>query len=200
MFYHSLYLSVSYFIFLWLLAPASPLSSSLFRSSGPSTPLVQGLPHPSPELLVQSLSKAFPQNTHNHPAFSSALALLHSLDSKPSCYRTATAALVHDCENLDTNAASNGGLKISYAAHLAICELHSTGISIPGECRSVDRMEDERALEKCVKRLETRPQWWTTLSNNIQNAMVICTAIKHEVERGKSATQCEGSVFFRTCD
>ena len=38
-------------------------------------------------------------------------------------------------------------------------------------------------MEQCLKALESRPQWWTSYSNNRQNAMVICQAARIETEK-----------------
>ena len=52
----------------------------------------------------------------------------------------------------------------------------------PPECKGLGGKRDGH--KRCIKRLEERPQWWTTLSNNIQNAMMVCAAVRHEVEQG----------------
>ena len=93
-----------------------------------------------------------------------------------------------------------------YAARLAICELDGAGASVPRPCISVtvpapskkrifgissrskpppSPMDQESAalLEGCLKTLESRPQWWTSYSNNRQNAVVICQAARIEGEK-----------------
>jgi len=139
----------------------------------PTLPSIQEL---QTDVLADSLAKTFPANTHQNPAYSSVLIYLSSLESKPSCHRAATAAFISDCNSLDT---TRSDLRYRYAARLAVCEFEATGILYPPECRDGD------GHKKCIKRLEERPQWWTTLSNNIQNAMVICAAVRHEVEKGR---------------
>ncbi|KAJ5755934.1 hypothetical protein N7533_005477 [Penicillium manginii] len=95
-----------------------------------------------------------------------------------------------------------------YAARLAICELSGAGASVPSPClpvavsqpptsnfrfpftskprsspdTSIDLLPED-LLRQCLKALESRPQWWTSYSNNRQNAMVICQAARIEVER-----------------
>lgn len=135
------------------------------------------------DLLADSLAKAFPANAHGDPAYASVLLYLSSLESKPNCHRTATAALVADCNSLGgagSDSDGNSDSRYRYAAQLAVCEFEATGIRYPSECRG----RGSRAHIKCIRRLEERPQWWTTLSNNIQNAMVICAAVGHDVEQG----------------
>jgi hypothetical protein len=144
---------------------------------------------PSPiSPLAESLSKAFPSNLHQNPAYASVLVYLNSLEKKPSCYRTATADLISECNSLDSSQSPHGDLRYQYATQLAVCEFEATGISYPSECLNIAQgTKDQRGPDKqakCIRRLEERPQWWTTLSNNIQNAMVICAAVRHEVEQG----------------
>ncbi|KAJ5899369.1 hypothetical protein N7495_004113 [Penicillium taxi] len=95
-----------------------------------------------------------------------------------------------------------------YAARLAICELDGAFASIPTSCLPVAvaskvpksrfyfdifskphsrdvNAEDisDKVLQPCLKALESRPQWWTSYSNNRQNAMVLCHAARHEAEK-----------------
>jgi hypothetical protein len=41
----------------------------------------------------------------------------------------------------------------------------------------------QKDLEQCLRSLESRPQWWTSYSNNRQNAMIICQASRIETEK-----------------
>lgn len=142
----------------------------------------------SPDLddnvLSLALSKAFPSSFQQNPAYASALDIFRSLELKPSCHRSAAASLVLDCGALESRKSQDGGLKIFYAARLAICEFEATGISFPQECNDLDGKLQEIKVMRCVKKLEERPQWWTTLSNNIQSAAVMCSAVRHEIEKG----------------
>jgi hypothetical protein len=97
-------------------------------------------------------------------------------------------------------------VKSLYAARLAICEITGAGAPIPEQCsstltsRSSDTLfqspygEDQpnggekdiiqaAQLERCLKSLEARPQWWTSYSNNRQNAVVMCQAARIEIDR-----------------
>lgn len=98
-------------------------------------------------------------------------------------------------------------IRSMYAARLALCELHGAGAAVPSPCIPVtvnapstssfripfitkaqpldtrnDLVPDE-VLGPCLKTLESRPQSWTSYSNNRQNAMIICQATRIEVER-----------------
>ncbi|OKP13158.1 hypothetical protein PENSUB_1258 [Penicillium subrubescens] len=94
-----------------------------------------------------------------------------------------------------------------YAARLAICELEGAGAGVPQPCvpvtvpppspsasgfrffrrfRSMDCGEailPKKDLEQCLRSLESRPQWWTSYSNNRQNALIICQASRIEAEK-----------------
>ncbi|KAL3465940.1 hypothetical protein BJX64DRAFT_33361 [Aspergillus heterothallicus] len=93
-----------------------------------------------------------------------------------------------------------------YAARLAICELTGAGTPIPSSCLSVNALPPQRKgfwpfivkestadsdienvsksdLAHCLQSLESRPQWWTSYSNNRQNAVVICEASRAEKEK-----------------
>lgn len=97
-------------------------------------------------------------------------------------------------------------LRSVYAARLALCEIDGAGTSIPSSClpvtvspppqksrfgfiarhRGFDTAPDEVSrdlLEQCLRTLESRPQWWTSYSNNRQNALVICHASRIETEK-----------------
>lgn len=134
------------------------------------------------DLLDQSLSKAFPSRTHANPAYAEVFKYLESLSTAPSCHRAATASLITDCNTLESTSAAG----YRYAAHLAVCEFEAAGVAYPHECKDIAR----RGHHRCMKRLEERPQWWTTFSNSNQNAMMICVAVRHEVEQGVS--RCSG--------
>lgn len=137
------------------------------------------------DILSQALSQAFNSSFGYNPAYATALDIFSALESKPSCYRSAAASLVLDCSAIGENNVQGSGIRVAYAAQLAVCEFEATGINFPQECRDLNnRKFQEIKVMKCVKRLEGRPQWWTTLSNNIQNAAVMCSAVRYEVEKG----------------
>ncbi|KAJ5290889.1 hypothetical protein N7478_000140 [Penicillium angulare] len=145
--------------------------------------------------------------------FTEAAQLLDSLKSSPSCHRVAATKLITSCQTLDGKEAHNRGeyealdrTRSVYAARLAICELDGAGASIPPACLPLtasppqprsrflfsmkSRPHDpdfddypKEILEPCLKTLESRPQWWTSYSNNRQNAMVICEATRMETQK-----------------
>lgn len=166
-----------------LLSKSLAFSLSFPRTQGKSPSILdtQATDHEN-DVLSEALSRAFPPSHGHNPAYVAALAVFRDLESKTSCHRTAAASLVSDCSTIE---GKNDILKITYAAQLAVCEFETTGIKYPRECQSTDGspLRETRVME-CVRRLEERPQWWTTLSNNIQSAVVMCSAVRHEVEKG----------------
>lgn len=142
------------------------------------------------QFLSASLTHTFPESTHHHPAYSSVIVLLDSLSTAPSCHRTTTTEFISDCNNLSASSTANNAmeLKMHYAVRLAVCEFEASGIQFPGECSRFGSSggggREKKRVQACLKKLETRPQWWTSLSNNLQNAVVICAAVRNEVEEG----------------
>ncbi len=106
----------------------------------------------------------------------------------------------------DTNQALDL-IRSVYAARLAICELEGAGAAVPQPCIPVtvplpspspagfkffrrfkpmdcdETILPRQDLEQCLKSLESRPQWWTSYSNNRQNAIIICQASRIEAEK-----------------
>ena len=105
--------------------------------------------------------------------------------------------------------------KSIYSAQLAVCEIVGADSAVPPHCEKVlpleldskfdgfdsprfARSESSRAptnakgsfdnspLSDCLKSLESKPQWWTSYSNNRQNAAVMCRAARVEIEKGES--------------
>ncbi|KAL1955759.1 hypothetical protein VTO42DRAFT_8157 [Malbranchea cinnamomea] len=151
--------------------------------------------------------------TGQEEIFSEAVQLLDSMKSSPSCSKLAVTNLITSCQQLSSDgsdaAGSNQGnldrLKSLYAARLAVCELTGAGARIPGECFSMTDLHTARPiktsvhgyrpttdnsmvikdsqLDSCLQALESKPQWWTSYSNNRQNAAIMCQAARIEVER-----------------
>lgn len=96
-------------------------------------------------------------------------------------------------------------LKSVYAAQLALCEITDAGANPPGTCepflpnnpvqlsRKLARNANypeatpkalKGKLSFCLQSLESRPQHWTSYSNNRQNAVIMCQAARIDVEKG----------------
>ncbi|MCJ1412108.1 hypothetical protein MMC19_006200 [Ptychographa xylographoides] len=130
--------------------------------------------------------------------FSQALELLSSMQSAPSCNRVATTKLLTACKSIEgpspTVESTLDDIRSLYAAQLAVCELQDAGSQMPPHCsfnllpessRSAEDYGelDANQLRQCLVSLESRPQWWTSYSNNKQNAVVLCQATRVEIEK-----------------
>ncbi|KAI4284743.1 MAG: hypothetical protein L6R38_001199 [Xanthoria sp. 2 TBL-2021] len=140
--------------------------------------------------------------------YTSALQVLEGLKTSPSCHRLAAATLIRSCQSIDGSVSnpedSLEDVKSVYAAQLALCEIMDAGSRRPEDCeaflpghsaqssRKVTRSfsnPDATAnalkgkLSQCLQALESRPQHWTSYSNNRQNAVVMCQAARIDVEK-----------------
>ena len=115
-------------------------------------------------------------------------------------------------------------VKSIYAARLAVCELVEANALVPPQCSALmppESTKEDRGLaayfarkkpstkssqngleglesEKlvaCLKSLESRPQWWTSYSNSRQNAVVICQAVRSDIEKGDCPRVIGGRMF-----
>ena len=131
--------------------------------------------------------------------FTHALDILASVQSSPSCNRIAASTLLDSChsiENSEHDAESTvEDYRSIYAAQLAMCEIETVKSAKPQSCNALavttkTKSKDHRRITKsqlahCLQSLESRPQWWTSYSNNRQNAGVMCQAARIDIEKGK---------------
>lgn len=121
----------------------------------------------------------------------------------PSCNRLAASDLLTSCQSFKAHDELSKNdprlldtIKSFYAARLALCELEDAGTYLPDECIDIasHRHHDykpvhlsERAplLEPCLRTLESKPQWWTSYSNNRQNTAIMCEAARIEIDKEK---------------
>ncbi|MCJ1461598.1 hypothetical protein MMC07_000195 [Pseudocyphellaria aurata] len=156
--------------------------------------------------------------------YSQALQLLSSMQASPSCSRLAASTLLNSCQNIEEPApsieATLDDVRSIYAAQLAMCEISSAGLAVPQECKSlhpvnkpsglqdsqnlsseenvrsrIARNIGKRQLSRCLRSLESRPQWWTSYSNSRQNAMVMCQAARVDIEKGAIKVRCSRFVL-----
>ncbi|KAI5290624.1 hypothetical protein KEM54_000970 [Ascosphaera aggregata] len=118
-----------------------------------------------------------------------------------SCNRLAASDLVVSCQSLSTREEVSkpdsrvlDTVKSLFAARLALCELEDAGASIPDECAPISTHQHHShdqnprntmriVLEPCLRLLESKPQWWTSYSNNRQNAGIMCEAARIEIQK-----------------
>ncbi|KAI9787454.1 MAG: hypothetical protein M1816_007502 [Peltula sp. TS41687] len=152
-------------------------------------------------------------------SFLTAVQLISSLKSSPTCTHLATRGLLSSCREVESGHDSNDQpssaldqVRSVYAARLAVCELLEAGTTVPPQCASMipsqvatrDRFlpsyftrtespsevtkgqledVDIKTLHRCLNGLHSRSQWWTSYSNARQNAVVICQAIRSDIDR-----------------
>ena len=155
----------------------------------------------STETTADTDLASFPMKTRRDKSemYLKAVELLESLQSAPSCTRIATSNLLNSCQSVEVPSTDSeitiDDIKSMYAAQLAVCELRAAKAQIPDLCNFVSSASEngkeevndrsgKRQLSLCIQSLEGRPQWWTSYSNNIQNAVLICRATRVDIEKG----------------
>ncbi|KAL8685149.1 MAG: hypothetical protein Q9218_007946, partial [Villophora microphyllina] len=146
--------------------------------------------------------------TKQNQVYAHALQVLESLRASPSCHRFAASTLIHSCQTIDGSSSNSEGsledFKSVYAAQLAICEVTEAGSGPPGTCDAFLPSDQNRLswtlnhglsqhngldrklksqLSLCLQSLESRPQHWTSYSNNRQNAVIMCQAARIQVDK-----------------
>ena len=143
--------------------------------------------------------------------YSQALERLSHIQGASTCKHQATNRLLDTCETLQSSPGSERTLETIqnlYSAHLALCELQSAATSIPSACglelpgKGEDAIKflkagGERRLSKCLKALQSSPQWWTSYSNNRQDAYVWCKAMRTAIDHGLSQITFNYYSIFR---
>ncbi|KAL9047049.1 MAG: hypothetical protein Q9214_000277 [Letrouitia sp. 1 TL-2023] len=160
-------------------------------------------------LLQKDIDMLLRPPAENSAIYSQALQVLDSLRTSPACNRLAASDLISWCQFIESPSPASEAfledLRSTYAARLAICEISDAGLPIPSNCDTfafkVDRnkkrsmrksqinqeknhrIDDKRQLSLCLQALESRPQHWTSYSNNRQNAMIMCQAARIDIEK-----------------
>ena len=136
--------------------------------------------------------------------FSHALELLASMQTSPSCNRAAASVLLDSCHAIESSEPNSEesleDYRSIYAAHLAMCEIESANSFKPQSCDQLTETAKGRPkglgnirkdkLSQCLRSLESKPQWWTSYSNNRQNAGVMCQAARIDIEKGRCFILC----------
>ncbi|KAL8642137.1 MAG: hypothetical protein Q9226_008541 [Calogaya cf. arnoldii] len=137
--------------------------------------------------------------------YANALHVLEELKASPSCHRLAAASLIRSCQSIDGSFSdpedSLEDVKSVYAAQLALCEIMAAGTRHPQDCEAFLPGHSAQSKRKvthsfsnadpavkgklsiCLQALESRPQHWTSYSNNRQNAVVMCHAARVDIEK-----------------
>ncbi|KAL6714378.1 hypothetical protein ACLMJK_007801 [Lecanora helva] len=150
-----------------------------------------------PKSELVSLVRTKPEDPSG--TFAQALELLASLQTSPSCNRLAASSLLDSCQSIEDSQSDAEEIiedyRSIYAAQLALCEIGSANPAMPQSCDQLVAVTKSRGkgtrsvhkdrLNHCLQSLESRPQWWTSYSNNRQNAGVMCQAARIDIEKGQ---------------
>jgi hypothetical protein len=118
-------------------------------------------------------------------------------------------------------------IREEYATKLAMCELNGAEATISPHCakfvpatRACKRQKlggflrrsgqteevigkvcypdiTREQVKQCISTLHSKPQWWTSYSNALQNVVVICQASRSAIEKGKSSMYERFAFHFR---
>ncbi|KAI4269882.1 MAG: hypothetical protein LQ337_007025 [Flavoplaca oasis] len=160
----------------------------------------------NPDTDLKTLLLASPDSQSQ--VYTSALQVLEGLKTSPSCHRLAAASLIRSCQSIDGSSPdpeeSLEDVKSVYAAQRALCEIMDAGSKSPEDCRVFVPSHSAQSSRKvtrsfthagsttskikgklglCLQALESRPQHWTSYSNNRQNAIVMCQAARIDIEK-----------------
>ena len=142
------------------------------------------------------------QNAHasrDEGFFEEAKKRLAVMQTSSTCKRIATIKILTTCENLridsDDIDEDLETVQNLYAAHLAICELEGASTKLTQHCRLPlpsnaedipQVLESQRRddLRVCIAALQSKPQWWTSYSNNRRDAYFLCKAMRPGFDNG----------------
>ena len=118
------------------------------------------------------------------------------------------------CQSIDgskpDSEASLDDIRSIYAAQLAMCEIESADSVLPQSCKVLSPTPSKKffrsasaktvrkeLLSQCLQALESRPQWWTSYSNNKQSAIIMCKASRLDIEKGANwSPTFEANAYF----
>lgn len=171
------------------------------HESTEASPVEQQAQH-SPDAELMALVRPAPNDPSG--TFAHALELLASIQKTPSCNRVAASMLLDSCHSIEGSEpdaeASLEDYRSIYAAQLAMCEIGSANSVRPQSCDQLTtsvkgnskgaKIIRKDKLSQCLRSLESKPQWWTSYSNNRQNAWVMCQAARIDIEKGEYGNFC----------
>lgn len=134
------------------------------------------------------------------PVFEKAMHVVDNLATQSSCHRAAAAHLLVTCKAVGSELAEEPGkhellerAKSVYAVRVAVCETGEGRAAVPLTCKPVlnipQRLTREidvvsgKALGLCLEALMNEHYYWTSYSNNRQDANTLCQASTLEATR-----------------
>jgi hypothetical protein len=134
------------------------------------------------------------------PVFQKAMQVINNLATQSTCHQTAAAQLLVTCKASGRSATPASGKhellersKSVYAVRVAVCETGEGRAAVPATCRPVldipQRLHGEidvvssKSLAACLEALLVEHYYWTSYSNNRQDANTLCQASTLEASR-----------------
>ncbi|KIW49119.1 hypothetical protein PV05_10828 [Exophiala xenobiotica] len=134
------------------------------------------------------------------PVFEKAMQVIDNLATQSTCHQTAAAQLLVTCKASGKSAAIASGKhellersKSVYAVRVAVCETAEGRAAVPAACSPVleipQRLQGEidvvnsKSLAACLEALLVEHYYWTSYSNNRQDANTLCQASNLEASR-----------------
>ena len=134
------------------------------------------------------------------PIFERAMHVVDTLAAQSGCHQAAAAQLLVTCKAVGMNVADDEGknellerTKSVYGVRVAVCETGEGRAEVPPSCKPVleipQRLDHEidvvnsKTLATCLGALLTEHYYWTSYSNNRQDANTLCQATTLESTR-----------------
>nr|KAK5448684.1 hypothetical protein LTR18_001772 [Exophiala xenobiotica] len=134
------------------------------------------------------------------PVFQKAMQVINNLANQSTCHQSAAAQLLVTCKASGKSATPASGKhellersKSVYAVRVAVCETGEGRAAVPATCRPVldipQRLQGEidvvssKSLAACLEALLVEHYYWTSYSNNRQDANTLCQASTLEASR-----------------
>ncbi|KAH0843612.1 hypothetical protein FOPE_08612 [Fonsecaea pedrosoi] len=136
----------------------------------------------------------------NDPVFEKAMRVVDNLATQSTCHQAAAGHLLVTCKTIGANMGRQQGkhellerAQSVYAVRVAVCETGEGRAAIPPACKPIleipQRLDHEidvvnsKILASCLEALITEHYYWTSYSNNRQDANTLCQATTIESSR-----------------
>ena len=133
------------------------------------------------------------RDVEQDPVFEKAMHVIDSLAAQSTCHQQAAAQLLITCKAAGKDSKLGSGrheflerTKSTYAVRVAVCETGEGRAAVPAACRLVLDMPqhsqgdleviNSKQLASCLEALMTEHYYWTSYSNNRQEANTLCQA------------------------
>ncbi|EXJ95161.1 hypothetical protein A1O1_00280 [Capronia coronata CBS 617.96] len=140
------------------------------------------------------------RDPNQDPVLKKAMVVIDNLATRSTCHQSAAAQLLITCKAVGKDLAEEQGKhellergKSVYAVRVAVCETGEGRAAIPASCESVvsvPRRSDQgievvsgKLLSTCLEALMGEHYYWTSYSNNRQDANTLCQAGSLEATR-----------------